>query len=86
MKKNCVYILESKKDGRFYVGQTDDLVERLSAHNRGSVKSTKCRKPLELIFYKTYNTRSEAVREEARIKNYKNTEKLLMNMALSSNG
>ncbi len=88
-KKNLVYILRSSKDGRFYIGQTDCLIERLSAHNRGSVKSTKNRRPLELVYFETYNGKSEAVIKEAFIKSQKNTRRFLetvLDMAPSSNG
>jgi putative endonuclease len=50
-----VYILKSEKDGKLYIGQTSNLEERLSAHNRGSVKSTKHRRPLKLIYSKEFH-------------------------------
>ncbi|WP_370391063.1 GIY-YIG nuclease family protein [uncultured Winogradskyella sp.] len=35
-----VYILFSKAKNRYYVGQTADIDDRLSRHNKGLVKST----------------------------------------------
>ncbi|MCX5750980.1 MAG: GIY-YIG nuclease family protein, partial [Candidatus Saganbacteria bacterium] len=75
--KGYLYILKSEKDGRFYIGQTSDLIERMAAHTRGSVKSTKNRRPLELVFFKSFNSKSEAMREENRLKCYKKTKDFL---------
>jgi predicted GIY-YIG superfamily endonuclease len=56
----------------------------------GSVKSTKARRPMDLIYFRSVDSRSEAMLLEKDIKNYKDTEKYLnnicKNMAPSSNG
>ncbi len=44
------YVLQSKKDGKFYVGFTEDLKQRFELHNKGRVDSTKNRRPLKLIY------------------------------------
>ncbi|MEX2597779.1 MAG: GIY-YIG nuclease family protein [Salibacteraceae bacterium] len=36
-----VYILRSLKNGRFYIGQTQNIQTRIEKHNAGYVKSTK---------------------------------------------
>ncbi len=46
-----VYIVSSKRDGRFYVGSTDDLRRRLGEHQRGQCESTGSRRPLMLEAY-----------------------------------
>ena len=46
-----VYILQSQKDNNFYTGYTKDLKKRLKEHKSGDVKSTRNRRPLELIYY-----------------------------------
>lgn len=88
--KNCVYILRSRADGGFYVGQTKDMTERIAAHNRGSVSSTKTRRPLDLMYFETFNSKSEAMMKENRIKSVKSTSRYLEQvaqlMAPSSNG
>mgnify|MGYP001009158473 CR=1 FL=1 len=89
MKKDCTYILKSEKDGKFYVGQTGNLVERVRTHNRGSVNSTKNRRPVKLVYFETFDSRIQAVKREAYIKSLKNTSWFLesaANMAPSSNG
>ena len=69
-----VYILKSLKSGRFYIGQTSDLNKRLLRRNSGGSVFTKNIKPFKLIKYETYNSRSEAVIREKKIKSYKGGE------------
>jgi len=49
-----VYILQSRKDNKLYIGYTEDLRVRFSLHTNGKVASTKNRRPLELIYYEAY--------------------------------
>jgi len=63
-----VYILKSLKDGKFYTGCTADIEKRLAQHNNGMVRSTKARRPLKLVYWETFATRSEAMRRERRLK------------------
>lgn len=63
-----VYILKSLKDGKFYTGCTADVKKRLAQHNNGMVRSTKARRPLKLVYWETFATRSEAMRRERRLK------------------
>ena len=55
-----VYVLQSKRDGVFYTGWTDDLRKRLDDHNAGKVFSTKHRKPFTLIYYEASIHRGDA--------------------------
>jgi putative endonuclease len=63
-----VYILKSLKDGKFYTGCTADIEKRLAQHNNGRVRSTKTRRPLKLVYWETFATRSEAMRRERCLK------------------
>ncbi len=63
-----VYILKSEKDGRLYVGATDDIENRIAKHNRGEVRSTKGRRPLVLVFKKEFATFGEARKYEWMLK------------------
>ena len=49
MKEYTVYILRSQKDGKRYIGLTNDFVRRFSEHQYGKVKSTSQRRPLDII-------------------------------------
>ena len=59
-----IYILQSLKDGRTYVGYTDDVERRLIQHNSGYVRSTKHRTPFKLLFTEEFETSAEAKRRE----------------------
>ena len=65
------YILQSLKDGGYYIGYASELSIRLKRHNNGLVRSTKTRRPLKLIYQESYNTKQEAYRRERQIKSYK---------------
>lgn len=59
-----VYILQSLKDKKLYVGFTDDLKRRLNEHNEGLSFSTKGRRPFILIYYEAYIDRKDAIARE----------------------
>ena len=63
-----VYLLLSKKDGKFYTGSTDDLKRRMAEHGAGYVKSTANRKPLELIYYEACLNEEDTRRRERYLK------------------
>jgi len=66
-----VYILYSKRHDKFYIGQTNNIENRLIRHNNGYVKSTKAFKPWELKYVEAFNTRSEAMKREKELKSLK---------------
>jgi putative endonuclease len=59
-KEYYVYALKSALSQRVYIGQTDDMNNRLLSHNSGYVKSTRNETPWELIVYQVFSTREEA--------------------------
>ena len=78
-----VYILQNPK-GKFYVGQTEKLAERLDSHNnteefRGQF--TRKNGPWKLVWTEEHPTRSSAMVRERQIKSMKSArwirEKLL---------
>jgi putative endonuclease len=58
------YILKSKLHGTHYYGHTKDLENRLKIHNGGKVRSTKSKRPWEIIYVEEFPTKSEAYRRE----------------------
>jgi len=66
-----VYIIKSRTNNKFYIGQTSNLGRRLLYHNSGYSKATKSGIPWVIVYCENYNIRSEAVRREKEIKNYK---------------
>ena len=71
-----VYILQGVKHGRYYIGHTSNLENRLKYHNGGRVKFTRNYRPWKVIYTDKYNTKSEAYRHELEIKNFKGEIKL----------
>jgi putative endonuclease len=66
-----VYILQSLKDFSFYVGQCEDLDYRMSKHFDGFSKYTASKRPLRLVYFEVYKTRTEAIKRERGIKRMK---------------
>lgn len=71
MNKTGVYVLESAKNHRYYIGSTDNLSRRLKEHNSGKVFSTSKIKPLFLKAFIQCNNLTEARSSEYRLKKYK---------------
>ena len=69
-----VYILEAEVSKRFYIGQTENLEERVLRHNKGRNLSTKAYIPWTLKWWKEFETRSESVKMERRLKEIKKRE------------
>lgn len=63
-----VYILQSIKDRKLYVGCTNDLRRRLKEHNEKQSCSTKSRAPFELVYYEAYRNRKDAEKRECFFK------------------
>jgi putative endonuclease len=68
LEKFFLYVLQSQKDRRYYVGITKDIEARLDQHNRGAGKSTRSSRPWRLVHTEEYNSRSEAAKREKYIK------------------
>lgn len=65
-----VYILQSKKDNKFYTGYTKNLKLRLEQHQKGQVESTKDRGPLKLIYFEGCLNQQDATHREKYLKTY----------------
>ena len=65
------YVLLSRLDGRFYIGATGDLRERVKLHSEGRVRSTVHRRPLALVYYEAYLSADDAYRRERYLKSGK---------------
>jgi len=63
-----VYLLRCA-DGSLYCGWSTDPERRLRQHQAGTAsRYTRRRLPVELVYKREFETRSEAMREEIRIK------------------
>ena len=71
-----LYILESESSGRLYIGQTNNLPDRIYRHNSNQSLSTKNKGLWKLIFSKEFDSRSEATLLERKLKSWKNPAKV----------
>ncbi len=63
-------------DRSYYVGHTDDLERRLAEHKLGSHPGyTSARRPVELIWFREFDTREEAEEAEYVIKRWNRRKK-----------
>ncbi|OGY66033.1 MAG: hypothetical protein A3I89_00845 [Candidatus Harrisonbacteria bacterium RIFCSPLOWO2_02_FULL_41_11] len=65
------YILKSKKSGKYYVGYTNNLDDRLKLHNANKVPATKGLGPWEVFHSEPFQTEKEAINRERQIKSWK---------------
>jgi len=75
MQPFYAYILKCS-DGSYYVGHTDNLEARLSAHN---IQHYDCytakRLPVELVWHQDFSSRTEAIEAEYKIKRWSRKKK-----------
>ena len=73
---NYTYILKCR-DGSLYTGWTNDLEQRVAAHNTGKgAKYTKARRPVELVYFEEFETKEQAMKREYVIKQMARKDKL----------
>lgn len=67
-KKFFTYIILTV-DNTLYCGYTDDPEKRFEKHKEGiAAKYTRAHKPLKIVYLKEFDTKSDAMKEEYRIK------------------
>ena len=66
-----VYLLYSEKVNKHYIGQTNNLNDRLVRHNGNRVIATKNKGPWTLLYFESFNARSESVVRERYLKSLK---------------
>lgn len=62
-----VYLLKCS-DGKTYTGCTSNLDERLSRHNKGQIRFTSTRLPVELVTYIAFTDKNKAYDFEKYLK------------------
>ncbi|MCH7745574.1 MAG: GIY-YIG nuclease family protein [Chloroflexi bacterium] len=63
-----VYVLQSQKNNRYYIGSTKDIDQRVSQHNAGISKSTRNYRPWRLVYSEPLNTLAQARQRESQLK------------------
>jgi len=69
--KYFIYILQSEKDGTYYIGHTADLKARLRRHNQGRSTYSRNKAPWTLLYKEVLNSKAEAMNRERDIKGKK---------------
>lgn len=59
-----LYILQSEKTKRFYIGSCVDVQRRLIQHNRGGTPSTKPYRPWKIIYVEQFDQKNDATKRE----------------------
>src|SRR5690606_35960794 len=67
----AVYVLESSRNGRFYIGCSSDVNRRLAEHNSGKVRATRYLAPWQLLFVEPCSDMTAARRREQQLKKLK---------------
>ena len=70
-KMAYVYIIESVRDGRYYIGSTINIEERLRHHLYGGTPSTRRFGRIRLVFKQYYPSLREARTVERKLKGLK---------------
>lgn len=82
-KKYYTYIILTEHN-TLYCGYTDDVEKRFQAHLSGKgAKYTRANKPLKVVYQKEFATKSDAMKEEARIKKMSHKEKIQLLNSMS---
>lgn len=66
-----VYVLQSQRDKKLYIGYSTQLFRRLRQHNNGLNLSTRHRRPLTLIYFEAFLNEADARRRERYFKTSK---------------
>jgi len=63
-----VYLLQSKKTDKFYIGSSSNVRDRLNQHNSGIVQSTKAGIPWELVYFEAFKSKKDGLIREKKLK------------------
>jgi putative endonuclease len=75
MVSHYVYILRCS-DNSFYIGSSEDVIERIKAHNKGTAASyTRNRRPVALVYSEECESKTAAVRRERQIERWSRDKK-----------
>ncbi len=66
-----VYVLQSERNGRYYVGSRDNTARRLEEHNTGKTPATRYLVPWRIVYTQEFANRLEARQREMEIKRWK---------------
>ena len=80
-----VYILQSEKDGSYYIGSSNDPQSRLEKHNKPHSGYTGRKQPWKIVHTEEYTSKTEAQKREKYLKRMKSKD-LIIRLIGSSAG
>ncbi len=80
------YVLQSEKDGSYYIGFTSQLQKRIRQHNSGKSTYTSKHRPYKLVYREKFDTKEEAVEREKYFKTTKDREYFLGKISRDETG
>jgi putative endonuclease len=83
-RQPAVYILASRRNGTLYVGVTSNLPQRVWEHKQGLVEGfTKHYGVHQLVWYALFETMTDAIAQEKRMKRWQRGQKLMLIEAMN---
>jgi putative endonuclease len=77
MKRPCVYILASKRNGTLYIGVASDVIRRIWEHRAGVVDGFSNRYNVHrLVYIEFHETMADAIAREKHRKKWRRTWKI----------
>lgn len=77
MKRPCVYIMASKRNGTIYIGVTSDLIRRVYEHKNNIIKGFTKKYAVHMFVYaEEHDTMEHAIHREKCIKEWNRMWKL----------
>ena len=81
-----VYIIQSEKDGSYYIGSTENLESRLEKHNNTHSGYTGRKQPWKIVYTERLTSKTEARKRENYIKRMKSKDFIIRLISGSSTG
>ena len=66
-----VYVIQSERDKRYYIGYASNLEKRLNSHNVGLQRWTRNKGPWKLVYSESFINKRDAIIRERELKNKK---------------
>jgi len=79
MRRGCVYMMASKRNGTLYIGVTNNLIERVTQHKEGRGSAfVKKYNVTVLVWFEEWTLLTEAIQRETSLKRWPRKWKLAL--------
>ena len=80
-----LYILYSSTVGKFYIGSTSNIEQRIYYHNNNRSSFTKNKGPWVLVYSEIYQVKQQAIIREKEIKSWKSSKRIIESLGIDLN-